>query len=275
MPVGVMMQEPEKERSENTAAIPEGVESKVDIKHRFEEQEILRYFLHSADFRKAAMSGNYIYVDGFIVLNSPRCIHRMRSQPRVLPGALRNPERYLLQIKNITFFDGPLDPTCIGPQKRRLPKTLITQIQEAAQIGSIELYDKENIALIVGGGGGGGGGDPALSALNRKIVYEMDRSSITVRWLAEESGMSEKTIQRMRNDPEYRPSLQTIVAVCLGMHLYSYEADSILLAAGYVLTGITIERIYRAMLNLTYKTNMREINTTLERLGYPKFEDKE
>ena len=86
MPVGVMMQEPEKERSENTAAIPEGVESKVDIKHRFEEQEILRYFLHSADFRKAAMSGNYIYVDGFIVLNSPRCIHRMRSQPRVLPS---------------------------------------------------------------------------------------------------------------------------------------------------------------------------------------------
>lgn len=148
-------------------------------------------------------------------------------------------------------------------------------ITEAAKVDSVKKFDRDTIELVIGLGFSDDGNDPHRSALNRTMRQEMSMRGITEEWFAVESGISVKTVQRMRNDPEYRPSLQTVVAVCLGMHLFTYNSRNLLYVAGYILNDLTIERIYQSLLDLAYQTPMKDINDALIRLGYPPFADKE
>lgn len=266
MPVAVLADSSSEKNAKSNGCISISEDAIVDVKvtTRFSPEDVLSAFISSPQFRKIIMTGKYVYIDGYIVVNSPECLRLQRRQVRVHQVALSNPDVYLLQKKSITVYDEDSDS-----------EKVYTLIAEAAKVDSVKKFDKDTIALVIGYGDGDSGEDPPRSALNRTMRKEMSIRGITEEWLAEESGISVKTVQRMRNDSEYRPSLQSIVAVCLGMHLNPYNSLNLLDVAGYRLTDLTIERIYLSLVTTAYQTSMKEINDALKRLGYPTFVDKE
>lgn len=264
MPVMVMAEPSPEKKPENNISIPEGAIVNATHVSRFSPEEVFSLFLTSRRFREAVMSGKYIFTGDHIVINSARCVSVFKDSLRVRPGALSHPGDFLLRKKVVTVED-PADHS----------KKVYELIEQASKIDSVRKIDKESVELVIGYGCGDDNNDPHRSALNIAMRQEMRRQNVTEEWVAEEAGISVKTIQRMRNDPEYRPSLQTVVAVCLGMHLFPYNSNHLLYVAGYILNDLTIERIYQALLNITFKTPMKEINDALVRLGYTPFVDKE
>lgn len=63
----------------------------------------------------------------------------------------------------------------------------------------------------------------------------MEERGITIEKLVELTGLSERTIGRMRDNANESHTLNTVVAVCVALHLNSYQGNMMLLLAGYTL----------------------------------------
>lgn len=107
MPV-VVLPEPSSEKNtdtENHISIPKGAEVSVKVVKRFSKEEVFSAFVSSPSFRKIVMNGKYVYIDGYIVVDSPECLRLQKRQARIHPIAISNPDDYLLQKKIITVYD--------------------------------------------------------------------------------------------------------------------------------------------------------------------------
>ena len=117
--------------------------------------------------------------------------------------------------------------------------------------------------------------EPHPSEFANKIVLHMSHKGITVEELAEVSGLSVKTIQRMRTADDSRPKLKSIVAVCLALNLAPFASMDLLYLAGYRLTQTIEEQIYSRLLEVYWECSMEQINELLDYLHVPSFRSAE
>lgn len=90
----------------------------------------------------------------------------------------------------------------------------------------------------------------------------------TVEGLAESTFLDPRTIQRMRNNDDYEPSLETIVAVCIALQLPP--------AASYALINRSVHKLgvsekhfaYDFLIRSWYTKPLLECNEMLQRLGF-------
>ncbi|EOI6006815.1 MULTISPECIES: hypothetical protein [Enterococcus] len=84
----------------------------------------------------------------------------------------------------------------------------------------------------------------------------------TVEQLAESSGLSDKTIQRMRNGEAV--VIQSIVAMCIGLHLHPDISTEMLQKLGYTLgPAVEIHMIYKTLLCNCNTMTIEECNELL------------
>lgn len=108
-----------------------------------------------------------------------------------------------------------------------------------------------------------GGGDKAPSSLSELLTLYMQNADITVEELAFASKISERTIGAMRNKSDYRPKLQNLIAICIGMHLKPSYSYRLLETAGYRLTNTYSDTIYKYLLDNFYMYDVESCNKFL------------
>lgn len=85
--------------------------------------------------------------------------------------------------------------------------------------------------------------------------------------LAVASNISDKTLWRLRNDENYLPSLQTLIAVCVGMKLSFQESMVLVELSPYRLRHTKFQdAIYTHILHRSKVVSVEEINICLEAL---------
>ena len=112
-----------------------------------------------------------------------------------------------------------------------------------------------------------GGKNPPNDYLANALTYLMDEMNIKEVDLAESTGLSEKTIQRMRNEIDYRPDIRTVVAVCIGLNLYPKFSNLLLQLAGIFPRNTDEDRAYMFLVNHYYDATVEECNDLLRRLN--------
>ena len=86
--------------------------------------------------------------------------------------------------------------------------------------------------------------------------------------LSNASLVGEKTIQRIRNEEEYQPTLQTVLGLCFGLQLPPPEAEMFLEKAGFHLNRRSPEEyVYKCILNVCTENSIFEVNEMLEKNG--------
>lgn len=117
---------------------------------------------------------------------------------------------------------------------------------------------------------------------NRKILGEMRAddfgytlkqlmkwSNVNVQVLAERSQISTKTVQRMRNHEDYQASIETIVALCIGMQLPPPVNHRFLELAGYQIRySSELMATYGLILDRYYKYGIQACNELLQAMGF-------
>jgi DNA-binding XRE family transcriptional regulator len=88
--------------------------------------------------------------------------------------------------------------------------------------------------------------------------------------LAERASLSEKTIQRMRSEPDYNPSLSAIVAVCIGLNLPPYLSYPLIYRAGLTFKATKTHTAYQLLLAEHWRDEVAECNRTLADSGIPR-----
>lgn len=98
------------------------------------------------------------------------------------------------------------------------------------------------------------------------MIYDL--LQIPVKQLADRSLVGEKTIQRLRNDEEYPTSVQTVLALCVGLKLPLPEAEMFLGKTDFKLNSMKNEGyVYQCVLAACAENTIYEINEMLKENG--------
>lgn len=238
--------------------------------YEFDGLSFLHLYLRYPKFKQAIDSGKYVFVDGKVVLKSKKCLRMKNGRLTTIDFSDEELSEYCLSLvhihKPIAYHYRPVlgrrAPGRHGPAySRKISAARETNIVEAKKVSSLKDITNDNLFVMIGGG------QEPPNNFCKALVHFMEVRGITVEQLADETGLSEKTIQRMRNDPDRTPSLESVVAVCVGLHLDAYDSDMLLHLAGYQLTNRKTDRIYRLFLNFAFKESVKDCNNMLIRLG--------
>ena len=101
------------------------------------------------------------------------------------------------------------------------------------------------------------------------LKAHMDRNNITVDGLVSVSGVSIRTIKRLRNDPYYRPTKENAIAICIGLQLEPCLQKDWLNKLGITLTFSPIDVLYDIILTTMFRQPLSTINLMLARYDIP------
>ena len=86
--------------------------------------------------------------------------------------------------------------------------------------------------------------------------------------LAEDSDLDEKTIVRMRTRLDYKPKLQTIIQLCIGLKVPSIICLELIRVAGFTLHPYGVELAYYCIITQKVVCTLQDCNEYLVALGY-------
>ena len=104
----------------------------------------------------------------------------------------------------------------------------------------------------------------------------MKIKKVTDEGLAEKALISERTIGRLKNEPNYNKQLDTITAICIALQLPPLISEYLLSLAGFTLKDGEKQNTYRYLLNNTpYNHCIHDFNEYLEVIGFTPLSGKE
>lgn len=234
---------------------------------------ILELYIENQEFRRAVDSGRYAFIDGRIVLNAPQYISYIDGRMTLRDNISEEEQFYCLHYRRQYEYSGG----SYGRKGFSLPKranhmvrghragriggrrVIKSELEDAKKISSVNDVTFDNMIGIVGGGHGPG------ENFSEALARFMNERGITEEELAELTGLAPKTIQRMRN-PNFHPSLKSVIAVCVGLSLDLYNSIYLVHLAGFELTNSREDKVYYFILGFAYKDTVYDCNRMLERL---------
>ena len=279
---------------------------RTTVSYDFDDKEIMPLLSKDKAFREAALSGKYTYMDGKIILKSPESAHLYGGIRPEIIGFYPPSAFYLGKAYNVKLRTQVVRKKAAYAQRNKVRAKV-----EAGAGGKVWHQEviKTQVGNTHGGSSSGLGGvhlKPSLSkkyiglqtpdkfhalgvvdqavmlsyfetedtTFNQEIEKYIEEKNMTNEKLAEKAGVSPRTIQRMRNEPGYRPTLKTIVAVCLSLHLFPKQSYKLISLAGYTFTSSPEEKVYCMLIDLLYTHEMEEINVFMLQFGIGNFEPK-
>jgi len=250
----------------------------IKMEYSFEEDSFIDFYIESEEFRKIVDSGKYVYVDGKVVLKSKECL------------SLQNGELITVNITDETLRDycvykSPISIVSVGGgMGRRKPISFCGKpgigksrifvsdahrgkndlFKEAQKISSVKDITEDNLFVIFGGGYGN---ETPPDNFGLALAHFMKERGVTIEGLAELTGVSDRTIRRMKDPKNEIYSLNAVVAVCVALHLTAYQCDMMIMLAGYRLKNTKTDNLYRLFLNFAFKETVLECNNALIRCG--------
>ena len=240
--------------------------------------EDLAYTIHSnKDIRDQMESGAYVYVESHLCVNSPDYITISES------GGVRMTEyarthidecciAFELTLKHKTKFGQKYYTECAlyrgasGDVEFTVsfaPNVNDDVISRASALSNY--YEAVNGTLR------------ALAPLSfgESLAHLMKESKVTVETLAWDTGFNEKTISRMRNDPTYPKSIESVIAVCVALHLPPLVSQCLLDKTCFKFQPVNNEAhfLYKIFIESMYNETVEACNKVLEVNGHAPLND--
>lgn len=245
--------------------------SAFDVRNR----NIFDEYITSKDFRTAINTGHYVLADNHLVLK-PIGNYILQQNLGIDEFLSLNTDKLgeyslcdiTLHTQYIRKYVGagyirPRKGVCYSRARKNIIRE--TKLVEASAVKSIAHLTKNEFMAIIGGTTDGGQDPPNdfQKLLNRPLEYK----GITIERLSELTGIPDRTIRRMKNEPNRRPTLEHIIAICIALHLMPSESDDLIAAAGYTLKNTKEEKAFQFLIDCAYNETVEECNAFLNRMG--------
>lgn len=274
------------------------------IKYEFTLGAALAEFTKSEKFREQLKAGRYIYAENHLCINHPSYIQWIDGVAKLTDYAKCHKDMCclgvdILTIKNDSSLDSLADPTWgyQGERQRRDDSSSeCTSYNRSATIhldvsgtqhvsigGSTEYRFPEHVWLC----------KPSseehppiqrLTTCSRRVMALSESlpshfsqmldslikaGGVKEEDLAAESNLSEKTIQRLRQHDPKSVTLETVVQLCIGLHLNPTLSLRLLRAAGKTFMDTKLHDMYQFLIFTCYEYTVDVCNILLESLGLP------
>ena len=279
----------------------------TSVSYRFDGQEVLSLLKSDKHFLEAALSGKYTYINGRVVLKSPECFElytgktvrlstedcfdfllgkeykiygvsrtlkqrtvahaRKMAKPRVKArvggGSIKYQRGHGSGVDVVAGWESRGGSS--SHSEKKTTSKFFTGLQQPERFQSLGAVDYSVMQTYLN--------EEDASFIDKLESYIQEKD-MTNEKLAEYAGVSPRTIQRMRNEKGYRPTLKTIVAVCLSLHLFPMQSYQLIYLAGYHLTSSPEEKVYCMLIDMLYTCEMVEINAFMLQFCIGNFEPK-
>ena len=101
------------------------------------------------------------------------------------------------------------------------------------------------------------------------LVYYMKERGVTVEELSTQSSVDTRTISRLRNELSRTPKIETIIAICIGLHLAPRQSEYLLDLIGYSIKNSPREdyMLYDIVLTSLFEKSIEVCNNFLMDYG--------
>ncbi len=217
-------------------------------------------YAHNIHFQTRVDSGKYVYVESHFCLNNPKYV-----TPDEKTGLrLSDYARTHMGECCLVFDTGNIQNEYTyrsGSMKREAPSGTgcvifypgKNEIEASAQQES-PLDAANRISAIM---------RELPASLGATLVYHMNRLKITKEKLEELSNASVSTIQRIRTREGFQATLQSVIALCVGMSLDPELSEDMLDKAGYRLRNTPEHTMYKIILRNMYMASIDTCNAAL------------
>lgn len=261
--------------------------------YKFEKKSLLTEFKRNRTFRDAIMSGAYFYHQGKICLYHPDVFVGSKNGIKISDVIEKDPGEYLLShyARRITINktnaqrgsqlcwkmgrpklkhcrENTSDNTSIyGVKINHAKKYSREAYREGDQYSEAVLCSMDLIQGFIDNGQGNGPDD----TFGDFFIKLMSQRKLTIKQLADKTDIPERTIERMRKDEGYKPSIEYLLACCMVMRLPPWDSDKLFNLAGIVLRiNDKKERCNIALLHVFFKEgSIRVCDEVLAIAGLP------
>ncbi|HRU98041.1 MAG TPA: ImmA/IrrE family metallo-endopeptidase [Ruminococcus sp.] len=221
------------------------------------QDELVKVFRTDHKLRRLLHTGDYIYCEGHLCLNAPPYIERSKDGN---PMLTRYAHEHMIEC-------------CLLFTKRRiliydyktgvLQDTIPEQFQKAFLSGTPaqktrwkKLVSETKKALP--------------SNFNDIVAYYMENWAVSVRQVADLSGLSNGVISKCKTNRNYRPSIPIAAMLTLGLGLVPGLNDHLMHKAGHMLDGDTDEEIvFDIILSTMYADTIDKWDEFVREQGLP------
>lgn len=243
------------------------------MRYKMSFDKALQECASSPDFLMQLKSGGYLYVESYFCLNQPKYIDWNRTVATMTAYARGHKSECCLpaitevvreQAREKNEEDAPFFGFVTAPKPKPKPEPkpqtedIKSRLEQQIALNNKALAETREIFKKL---------SPNLSETLKTL---MKWRHVTVEQLAEASGMSEKTIQRLRKDPpEIEATFESLIQLCIGLHLPPMISDHVLHIAGKSYTDKDAHMAYQLLLASCYDYSIEECDILLKGQGFP------
>ena len=228
--------------------------------------DLFKAYCFDREFKKLIDSGQFIFADRHLVLNNEKYIARDQSGNATLSEyALSHMDECCVVFSKGYSYQSKYQGARYYTQFMRNSAPVENQVEYSFELNA------HNKALL----------DQIKNAKRRSealrrypgsfaetLVALQKEKKLSNKQLADRSLVGEKTIQRLRNDEEYPTSVQTVLALCVGLKLPLPEAKMFLGKTDFKLNSMKNEGyVYQCVLAACAENSIYEINEMLKENG--------
>lgn len=229
-----------------------------------DHSDALKEYIANREFRAVLDSGQYIYCEGHFCLKQPQYVKIDHvGHPHLTVYAREHMHECCLVFEKVyghalkLLINGVLRRARGGEkQVRYVTRDGASPITAEGQAFRRMIMQEYNIATQV------------EVSFNDRIVKLMEVRRISKKQLAERTGLSDATIQSMRNDPDRQFTIESIVAVCIGLHVPVEISLPLIESSPTKFLKSEEMSAYRYVLTHCYEQEVPQVNRFLVEAGY-------
>jgi transcriptional regulator with XRE-family HTH domain len=231
--------------------------------------------LLAADLTDDIKEGRFLHVNGMMVINDPKYVTVQDEHAELTDYALahadecclvfdrttRLSDKYDDSFYRICFLCRDVDSKSFVEAKYNPREGNNEDVQKRAREMAIIKEEAKRVSEIMA---------ILPSSFCGTLDYHVKRRKMTNEKLEERSGISSRMIQDYRNRMDAKPTLQRVLALCIGLNLQPAFSYDLITKAGYNIMIPTEEYlVYRYLIEHHHMENIFMWNQKLQEAGIP------
>lgn len=247
------------------------VRTPYEVSYKFPKESLFEFYVEYQAFQRLINTGKYAFVDQHLVLDSSKYISKNADVFHLTNYAVKHLNECCASIKpnyQMVLYRKPVAArrrpgssggvSTFGHAREFTGYSFIPAEHES----SFEIDHSSFMDYI------SGGQEPPHDSFGSALVFLMQRENITEEELSEKTGISVRTIDRLRGNKN-QPSLEHVIAICIVLKLSYAESELMTELAGYDISALARRvnpaiRAYRFLIEIMrYEWTVRECNEFL------------
>ena len=228
--------------------------------------DLFKAYCFDREFKKLIDSGQFVFADRHLVLNNEKYISRDQSGNATLSEyALSHMDECCVIFSKGYSYQSKYQGARYYTQFMRNAAPVENQVEYSFELNA---HNKTLLEQIKNAKRRSEAMRRYPGSFAETLVALQKERKLSKKQLAVRSLVGEKNIQRLRNDEEYPTSVQTVLALCVGLKLPLPEAEMFLGKTDFKLNSMKNEGyVYQCVLAACAENSIYEINEMLKENG--------